>query len=214
MVWGWPTCFKDPITSLLPQWPILSPLSSDSAQMPDLHGAVPWLGLTLLGRASLLQRTPCLEGFHAWFNTALSLSWNSSSFLNEGHSIFILHSAQTLCPQSCSQGSSPLPGALTSATTWTPATCLSASEHRCGSQAGLSAKAMLGSDSNTLLLETPVGRKQEGPQWLLSALHVYTVFISSKPCKMKMGIRNKIQKYVCSPQLAVVLDLARQCRLW
>lgn len=69
---------------------------------------------------------------------------------------------------------------------------------------------MLGSDSNTLLLETLVVRKPEGPQWLLSALHVYTVFISYKPCQMKMEISNKIQKYVCSLDFPVVVDLARQ----
>lgn len=61
---------------------------------------------------------------------------------------------------------------------------------------------MPASHSNTLLLEIPVWRKQEGPQYLLCALHAYTVFISPKPCKLKMGVSTTIPKYVCSPQLS------------
>ena len=49
-----------------------------------------------------------------------------------------------------------------------------------------------------LLLE----KKQGSFQWLLGALPVYPVFVSFKPCRMKMGISNKIPKYVWSPQLS------------
>ena len=75
----------------------------------------------------------------------------------------------------------------------------------CGCHTRPSTKTMLGSDLNTLLLETPAGGGVgvEGCQWLLSALPVCTVFISFKPCKMKMGKSNKIPKYVCSPQLSI-----------
>lgn len=58
---------------------------------------------------------------------------------------------------------SPVPGlnsftlGISSATDSPPTTFVSGSWHRCGCYAGHSAKTMLGSDSNTLLLETPAG---------------------------------------------------------
>lgn len=122
-----------------------------------------------------------------------------------GTHIFILHRAHGLGSQSTSRAPhAPPPPTPPWATIWPPAASVSNFQNCCGCHSRPSTKTILRSDLNTLLLETPPGGGVgvEGCQWLLSALPVCTVFISFKPCKMKMGISNKIPKYVCSPQLS------------
>lgn len=127
-------------------------------------------------------------------------------FLNRGPHLFILHWVHQLCSQSCSWAHLLCLGHHLShrpATCHLCECCLTPLWALCQDSAGIRLKYTFIRNSSF--------RKQEGPQWLLGALQLHTAFVFCKACKMKMGISNKIQKYVCSLCFPVVADSGRQC---
>lgn len=127
-------------------------------------------------------------------------------FLNKGPHLFIFSLSPSIMQPGLFLGSPSLPW---SSPQPSPTTC-----HLC--ECRLAPLWALHQDNAEIRLKytfirNSSFRKQEGLQWLLRALQVYTILISCKACKMKMGISNKIQKYVYSLCFPVVVDLGRQC---
>lgn len=157
------------------------------------------------GLALHVQAVPvCHTGPHAYLILCHYSLEILHHFLHKGPHLSILQQAHQLCSQSCS---------------WAHLLCLGhhLSHHRTTCPlyehrlAPLWALCQNNAGIKHTFIRNSSFRKQEGPQWLLGALQVYTVFVSCKACKMKTGLSNKIQKYVCSLCFPVVVDLGRQC---